>query len=169
MKAFIVILMASALMLGVLATASIGEESPQTFGIRFWEALANADVQAMERCYAPQVRLLAGSELLKKEWGINPDGDRAKDLDLRREDLLRGYKAMIGKIGPEKWKGVFSKVAKEKVSYTIAEQDDEMFRGVRKRDVVMKIATGPGDDALAFVLRPNSDKSWSVVMEATDY
>jgi len=141
----------------------------EQFGLRFWQALSQADFPAMQDCYAPEVTLLAGSELLKKEWGVNPDGERGRNLVLKKEALLTGYKALVAKVGAEKWKGVFSKVGGDKISFVVAEKDGQAFAGVKKGDAVMKVATGPRDDALSFVLRPNDKGAWSVVMEATDY
>lgn len=158
-------LLAVALLLGVSGVQASHEE----FGLRFWKTLSTADLPAMERCYSPQVTLLAGSELLKKEWGLNPGGNRNQDLPLTRETLMAGYKLMIGKIGAEKWRSAFSKVGRDKISFVVAEKDRQRFKGVRQGDVLMKVATGPGDDALLFVLSQTTDKTWSVRMEATDY
>jgi len=162
-------LMACALTFGVATAFGASEETYEAFGMRFWKALSQADFQALETCYAPEVTLLAGSELLKKEWGINPGGDRGKDLQLKRADLLAGYKTMVAKIGIEKWKEALSKIGKDKVSFAAAEKDDQFYKGVRKGDIRMKVAAGPGDDALFFVLSQNADKAWCVRMERTDY
>jgi len=153
----------------LLLTNAVNAETHEEFGLRFWKALSGADLKAMESCYAPQVTLLAGSELLKKDWGINADGNRGKDLTLPREVLLKGYEALLAKIGIEKWKNIFGKLGREKIMFAMANKDGQTFKAVRRGDVLMKVATGPGDDALVFVLAQAADKSWSVRLEATDY
>jgi hypothetical protein len=159
------------LMLAVTtATASRAEsESGQQAGLRFWKYLSGGDLAKAEGLYTPEVTLLAGSELLKAEWGINPGGERGKDLVLKREDLLKGYRAMVAKIGAEKWKAAFAKIDEDKIGFRSIEKEEEGFKGTKKGDVLMKIATGPGDDALSFVLRRSADGNWRVAMEQTDY
>lgn len=135
----------------------------------FWAALAKADLDAAKGFYAPKVLLKAGSELLKPQWGIPGAGDRGKDLRLERDLLIAGYRRMIETIGKDKWTGIFSKIEADKISFTVCEKADRPFSGVRRGDLVMKVATGPGDDALLFVLRRGDKGRWLVVAEATDY
>lgn len=161
---------ASLMLVAGAATESWAEgETHQQFGVRFWKALSGGDLATVQELYAPEVTLLAGSELLKKEWGVNPDGERGKDIVLKRAELLKGYRAMVAKIGAEKWKAVFSKLDDDRIAFQVIEKDDQVFKGARKGDVVMKIATGPEDDALSFVLRRSAEGNWLVAMEQADY
>lgn len=136
---------------------------------KFSTALAKADLNAAKEFYAPKVLLKAGSELLKPQWEIPGAADRGKDLLVERGQLIAGYRRMIERIGKDKWIGIFSKIDARKISFTVCEKADRPFAGVRKGDLVMKVATGPGDDALRFVLRPDDKGRWLVVAEATDY
>ena len=163
-----IVAMLVALMGGLAADASAGD-APDEFGIRFWKAVSEADTEKMATGYSPQVTLVAGSELLKKEWGLNPGGDRGKDLQVKREDLVVGYRAMIAKVGVEKWKGIFSNIGRNRISFAAAQEADQVLKGVRRGDVLMRVATGPGDDTLTFVLSRKADTTWCVRMEATDY
>ena len=148
-------------------------EGAQAGGIahakEFWTALAKADLDAAKEFYAPKVLLKAGSELLKPQWEIPGGGDHSKDLLVERGQLIAGYRRMIEKIGRDKWTGIFSKIDARKIGFSVCEKPDRPFSGVRKGDLVMKVATGPGDDALRFVLRPDDKGRWRVVAEATDY
>lgn len=135
----------------------------------FWAALAKADLNAAKEFYAPKVLLKAGSELLKPQWEIPGAADRSKDLLLERDHLIAGYRRMIEKIGRDRWTGIFSKIDARKIGFSVCEKADRPFSGVRRGDLVMKVATGPGDDAVRFVLRPDNKGRWLVVAEATDY
>jgi hypothetical protein len=159
--------LSAAALLVLSPAAGLAEEPYETAGRKFWKGLAEADFAVMEAGYAPEVTLLAGSELLKKQWGINPSGDRSKNLAVKREVLLKGYHSLLdGRT--EKWKEIMSKIGKDKITFQTVDKDDKPIPGVRTGDVLMKVATGPGDDVLAFILR-RSDKEWLVAMEATDY
>ncbi len=136
----------------------------------FWAALAKADWQAMQAFYAPKVLLKAGSEMLKPQWGVVPGtGDRGQDLLVERGRLMAGYRRMIEQIGKDKWTGIFSQIDARKISFVVCEKADQLLSGVRRGDLVMKVATGPGDDALLFVLRPDQQGRWLIVAEATDH
>ena len=158
-----------ALSMGFLVACAAAGETPEELGMRFWKTVSDADTESMLACYTPQVTLAAGSELLKKQWGLNPGGDRGKDLQVKREDLVAGYKTLFAKVGVEKWKGNFAKVGTNRITFVAAQTDDHILKGVRKGEVLMRVATGPGDDTLTFVLSKKADATWSVRMEATDY
>lgn len=161
--------LAFGVMMNSVHAREAANETHRGFGIRFWKAVSHANTRAMAACYAPEVTLLAGSELLKKQWGLNPDGDRGRDVRVKRADLISGYETMIEKIGKDRWESIFTKIGNDKVSFVVAQANDQGFKGVKKGDVLMKVATGPGDDALTFVLSQNANKTWTVRMEATDY
>jgi hypothetical protein len=144
-------------------------ENYEKFGLRFWKALSQADLQNLAKFYALEITLLPGTEFLKKEYGINADGDRDKNLVLKKDDLMMAYKAMIKKVGTEKWKNLFSKIDNDKISFTKTEKDNQFFDGVKKDDIVMDVAVGEGTDKLSFVFRKGDDGNWAVVMEDTDY
>ena len=50
-----------------------------TAGKDFWKVFVQADMAALKEQYADEIGLKAGSEFLKKEWGINDSDDRTKD------------------------------------------------------------------------------------------
>ena len=135
----------------------------------FWLAVAKGDTDAMQAFYAPKVLLKAGSELLKPQWELAEDVDRSKDLLVDRDRLLRGYSAMIDKIGKDAWTRVFGRIPKESVRVATADRDDHPLAGVQRGDTILKIATGTGDDVLLFVFRKDSGGNLYVHLEATDY
>jgi hypothetical protein len=154
----------------LLATAASAQpESAQRTLARFWQALTAGDAERMADFYAAEVTLVAGSELLKKEWGLNPAGDRSQDRKVKRADLVKGYQAMIAKAGVNKWRQALGKTPSAKVTTAVAQADDEGFKGVKKGDAILRAATGPGDDVLLFVFREDGAGIWFLVMEATDY
>ena len=160
---------AAAVLLAGSAAADPGEREAAAAAKRFWAALAAADFEKLPSCYAPEVLLLAGSELLKPEWEVHPEADRSKDLRLSREQLIAGYRKLIGRVGTERWTGLFTKLDPEKISFRRVGPDEEEPAGVLPGDLVMTVATGPGDDRLTFVLRRNEEGRWLVVAEQTDY
>ena len=111
----------------------------------------------------------AGSELLKQRWGLTKDADRSKDLLVSRDDLLRGYGRMIDGIGKEKWSQVFTRIEKDKTTVSTAGKDDQPFAGVKRGDTKLRVAAGPGDDTLHFILRRKNDGKLRVHLEPTDY
>ena len=135
----------------------------------FWKTLAKGDTEALNSFYAPKVVLKAGSELLKQRWGLSKDADRSKGLLVSREDLLRGYDRMIDSIGKEKWSQVFTRIEMDKIHVSAAGKDDQPVAGVKRGDTILKVATGPGDDTLHFILRRDKDGKLLVHLEATDY
>ncbi len=144
-------------------------ETAEAFGLRFWRTLAAADTKAMKKFYAQRVTMLPGCELLKKEWGINPGGNRGISLEIDRDKLLDAYDRMIGRLGSGKWIKALGNIGKDKITFTAIVREDQVLKGLRKGDVLLRVKTGPGDDTLGFVLRRAADKKWAVAMEATDY
>ena len=63
---------------------------------------------------------------------------------------------------------MFGRIAAEQITTVAAEELDKPFTGVRPNDTVLKVAAGPGDDRMVFVLRPDQNGRWQVVAEATD-
>jgi len=126
----------------------------------FWKVFVQADVAALKEQYSDEVVLKAGSEFLKKEWGINESDDRSKDKKVSRDDLMKAYSAMLAKIGTEKWKKVFGDIAEDKIT----------TRTLENKHVVLTVRTGPGNDQIEFELGLNKEKTkWLVVSEMTDY
>lgn len=155
-----------------LATISRGAEidpAGQKSAREFWAAVAKPDTEQMARFYAPKVLLKAGSELLKREWGVNPEGDRDKDLLLDRDRLLEGYRRMIEKVTAAKWSRVFSKIQPDAISITAVQTADRPLTGARQGDLLLKVVIGKGGDALMFLFRCNDQGQWQVVAEQTDY
>jgi hypothetical protein len=151
------------------AAASAQPESAQRTMSRFWQALTAGDTDRMADFYAAEVTLMAGSELLKKDWGLNSGDDRGKDLKVKRGDLIKAYQAIIAKTGVDKWRLALGKTPRDKVTTAVAKADDEGFKGVRKGDAILRAATGPGDDVLLFIFREDGVGIWFLVIEATDY
>ena len=92
----------------------------------------------MKTYYASKVLLKAGSELLKKEWGLK-GADRSKDLLVGRDELIHGYERLIGKVGREKWAAIFGKVSEDSLTTEIAVQANTPFEGIRKGDLIFKV------------------------------
>jgi hypothetical protein len=73
---------------------------------------------------------------------------------------MKGYKALITKVGVEKWRGIFGAIKKDKISTKVR----------KDKSVVLTVKTGSGDDYLEFELAPNkAGTRWQVVSEYTDY
>jgi hypothetical protein len=159
----------AAVLLAGSAAADPGEWEGAEAAKRFWAALAAADFEKLPSCYTPEVLLMAGSELLKPEWEVHPEADRSKDLRLSREQLIAGYHKLIGRVGQQRWTGLFTKIDPEKISFRRVGPDEKSPAGVVPGDLMMTVATGPGDDRLTFVLRRNEEGRWLVVAERTDY
>ena len=156
----------------MLAATLTAADAHQREGVErakeFWAAVAAADTDVMRQCYAENVVLRAGCELLKPQWGLPGGGDRQKELSLDRDELVAGYGRMIEQIGRERWAAIFTKIDPEKISLRFAESADKK-RGIESGDLTMTVVTGPGDDELVFFLRHDTKAGWQVVAEATDY
>jgi len=138
-------------------------------GLDFWKALADADIEAMERFYATEVILTAGSELLKEKWGINPTKTRKTNLKLSRENLMQGYRKMIAPERVKKWKAVFSSIDTTKIIFQSAKQYKKYFENLKDEDIAMIVPTNVGDDRLFFIFSKTQDNTWLITHEATDY
>ena len=131
-----------------------------TAGKDFWKVFVQADMAALKEQYADEIGLKAGSEFLKKEWGINDSDARTKEKKVSRDDLMKAYAAMLAKIGTEKWKKAFGDITEDKIT----------IKTLENKHVVLTVRTGPGDDQIDFELGLNKDKAkWLVVSEMTDY
>jgi hypothetical protein len=131
----------------------------------FLKALAAADMEGMEGAYADNVILMAGSEMLKADWGLAPEGSRDKDQAIGRDKLIGAYRALIGKVGKEKWQNALAKVD-PKMVLTSPVQEDEPS-GIRKGD--LRVDAPLGNTGLTFWLRRDASGKWLVVAERTDY
>lgn len=163
-------LVAAACALASLSDDAMADEPADMARARqFWKTLAKGDTDALKTFYAPKIVLKAGSELLKPRWGLTKQADRSKDLLVDRDDLLRGYGRMINGIGKEKWSQVFARIKKDKIHVSTAGKNDQPFAGIKLGDTILKVATGPGDDTLCFILRKDKDGKLRVHLESTDY
>jgi deoxyribose-phosphate aldolase len=150
---------AATLLLLAFAGASPASEA-ETAARDFWKVFVQGDIAKLQDRYAEEVVLKAGSEFLKKEWGLNESGDRDKDKTVARADLMKAYSKMLDKIGKEKWAKVFGGVPDDKITAKVLEN----------KHVLLIVKTGPGDDQLEYELAPNKDQTrWLVVSERTDY
>lgn len=137
----------------------------------FLTTLKKGDAKGLKGFYAPKVLVKGGSELLKAQWGLNPGGDRSKDLEVERDKLLEGYAKLFAQVG-NKWSDVWARILKEeagRVTFSKAMKDDEPFGGVKKDDVVVRVSTGVGDDTFHYVLRADAQGQWWIVVESADY
>jgi len=150
------------------ANEIIDEKVKQT-GVAFWKALADADIEAMKNFYAPEIILIAGSELLKEKWGINPTKTRNTNLKLSKESLMQGYRKMIAPERVEKWKTVFSSIDTAKIIFQSAKQYKKHFENLKDEDIAMIVPTNVGDDRLYFIFSKKQDNTWLITHEATDY
>ena len=137
---------------------------------KLWESIANADLIELDNFYADEVLLLAGSELLKSKWELNNDGDKSKDLLLKKIELINGYKKMIN-TDKERWVNIFSEDGFT-ISFSSVEESGffQSREEIKETDTIMKVRKehSGGSDTLIFVLRP-TNKGVKVVMELTDY
>jgi hypothetical protein len=136
----------------------------------FLTVLGKGDTKELKEYYAPKVLVKAGSELLRVQWGLNPDGDPKKDLELDRDKLLSGYRSLIAKAG-NKWTEAWARVLKEesRITFSKAKEADAPFGGVKKGDLLVKVVPGKSDDTFYYVLRPDAKGQWWVVVEGADY
>ena len=159
----------ASLMVAALLSLAQPEDAGLDAAQRFWKAMGAAEAEKLSDFYASRVVLKAGSELLKPEWQLVPAGRRDQDQSVERDALLKGYRRLFDKAGKDRWTSVFAKIRPDKIAILKAAKADEFLRGVRAGVVLLKVATGPGDDALIYVLRAGDDGRWRVTLEATDY
>ena len=133
---------------------------------KFWAALAAGDAAAMKAFYAEKVAVKAGSELLKKEYALDENADRGKDLTVDREKLIAAYARMIGQDRKD-WTDALGRF---RTQFVAATQEGNPFNPVRSGDLVL-MASDPGgrDDKVVFVFRQNEKGQWLVVAERADY
>lgn len=126
----------------------------------------------LESSLAEEIILLPGHEYLKKDYGINPSGDRSKQMKVSREKLIdldqTGWEALPDskkqKIPDMLQKSVYTFVV---ASGELAEAGGRMKLPTRSGDVVMKVQPKPTGDFLLYVLQ-RLDGQWKVVMDYTD-
>jgi hypothetical protein len=139
---------------------AVSASEPSTAAKNFWKVFVQGDIAALQDQYAAEVVLKAGSEFLKKEWGINESGEREKDKTVTKPDLMKAYSSMLSKIGKDKWRNLFGAIPEDKMT----------TKTLENRHVVLTVKTGSGDDQIEFELAPNKDQTrWQVVSERTDY
>jgi hypothetical protein len=150
----------TAAVLSLALSGALSASEPVAAAKDFWKVFAQGTIEKIQEQYAEEVVLRAGSEFLKKEWGINESGERSQDRKVARADLMKAYTAMLTKVGKEKWTKTFGSIPDDKLTTRILEN----------KHVVLKVKTGPGDDRLEYELALNKDQTrWLVVAEATDY
>jgi hypothetical protein len=145
------------------ATAPSGEDA-RKIGKEFIADLAKADTDALGKHYAQGVAVLAGSELLKPEWGLDPDGDRSTALAVSRDDLMKAYGRLIAKSG-KRWKKMFADLAEESMSTEFAAADK--LPVTQRGDLLLTVKIG--SDSLLYIFRQQASGKWEVVAERTDY
>lgn len=125
----------------------------------FWDDLSHARVDALAGRYAPEVKVLAGSEVLKPEWGLVKE--RGRDAVVGREALVAAYGRMIDKIGAGRWTQAFASLPAEGQGLDLEDRGGNLV-------VCVLIKTGKGDDRFLFWLR-ETDEGWRVFEEEADY
>jgi hypothetical protein len=157
-----------AVVIGCAGTARADEATSTEIAQSFWAAFLDADVARMGKHYAPHVKLKAGSELLKAEYGLNRSGDLGKDLIVDRRELQRGYDLMFKRVGREKWIASSQKLRDVKVTYISAADANKyfaLFQAVAG-ELLVQVHTEP--DPLFFLMRQDKQGRWSIVAEAFD-
>jgi hypothetical protein len=140
--------------------AALPASEPDTAAKDFWNVFVKGDLTELERHYANEILLKAGSEFLKPAWGIAKSGDRAKGKRVARPDLMKAYRSMLTKLGKEKWQTIFGSIKGDKINTKV----------LKNKHVLLTVKTGPGDDYLEFELALNKEQTrWLVVSEYTDY
>jgi hypothetical protein len=126
----------------------------------------------LESSLAEEIILLPGHEYLKKEYGINPSGDRDKQMKVSRGKLI-DLDQTVWKALPDAKKQKIADML-EKSVYTFVAASGELTDAggrlklpTRSGDVVMKVQPKPTGDFLLYVLR-RLDGQWKVVMDYTD-
>jgi hypothetical protein len=136
----------------------------------FLSALARADTNALNDFYADKVVVLARSELLHPQWGLNPRKDKNKDLAVERAKLIGAYEALIGKIGEARWVKHWAGIDLNlRAGLTIAKAADQPAAGIKKGDLVVTLRPGKADDQYIYILRPDKKRVWRVIIEGADY
>jgi hypothetical protein len=128
--------------------------------------------EILESSLAEEIILLPGHEFLKKEYGINPSGDRRKQATVSRGKLIdldqTAWKALPDakkqKIPDMLEKSVYTFVV---AAGELADAGGRLKLPTRPGDVVMKVQPKPTGDFLLYVLR-RLDGQWKVVMDYTD-
>ena len=128
----------------------------------FWATLAKGNYKGLKKFYADKVILRAGSELLKDTYGLNPSGDRTKDLSVDRDAVISGYKIMIESVGTDRWNAELEKIKPDELQ--IAEKANKAGWPDDKGDLLtLKV------DALIFAFAKDEDGNWRIVAELSDY
>ncbi len=139
-------------------------------GLTFWRALANLETNKMKSFYSSEVILIAGSELLRKKYGINPSGNRKNHFKLSKEQIIKGYENMINDIDSNKWKIAFSKINLDKIIFQSAREYEKHFGELKTDDMMMIVSyPAPSDEKLYFIFSKKQDNTWLITHEATDY
>lgn len=139
----------------------------------FIKAMATGDPGQIMDFYDDSVVLMAGSELLKPEWGLAKS--RVKDAEVSKARLAGAVKQLIDGAGVPKWCSLWKAVKKDRTTVVKATQADQRvgantFRGVQPGDSLLVVQLSPGmDDKLAWAFRKNANGEWRIVREWTDY
>jgi hypothetical protein len=127
---------------------------------------------ALESSLAEEIILLSGHEYLKKEYGINPSGDRRKQVTVSREKLIDLDQTAWKALPDAKKQKIPDMLEKSVYTFVVAsgeftDADGRLKLPTRSGDVVMKVQPKPTGDFLLYVLR-RLDGQWKIVMDYTD-
>lgn len=148
------------LALCVFIPACISAREPITAANEFWAVFVKGDATELEKQYADEILLKAGSEFLKPQWEINNTDDYDYDKKVAKADLMEVYKLFLTRVGKERWQRIIGSIKKDKISTKI----------LKNNHVLLTVMAGPGDDYFEFELAFNKDQErWLVVSEYTDY
>ena len=150
-------------------------------GMDFVSAKFSADRESLIRALAPEVLLLGGHEYLKKEYGLNPTGDRRRPVEVTRGILADLDVKVYSTFPPDKKAKIKRLLAQSDYTFVISKRDGMKLNPwepedtertalslpTKKGDVVMIVLPEPKGDYLLYVMR-KVEGAWKVVMDYTD-
>ena len=178
--------LASLLALCLAGTSGLAQQpAPKTdyqqIGKRYVSAKFGADRKSLIKTLAPEVLLLGGHEYLKKEYGLNPTGDRRKPIKVKRDILVDLDLKVYSTFSADEKQEIKQLLARSVYRFLIAERDGMKLNPwnpqdtekttlslpTKKGDVVMIVLPEPKGDYLLYVMR-KVDEAWKIVMDYTD-
>lgn len=150
-------------------------------GRRFVLAKFAADRESLVNAFAPDVLLLPNHEYLKPEYGLNPDGDRRKSINVKRDVIVDLDVKVYSTFPVEKKAKIKDALANCEYKFVITERvgttlnphelDDReqasLFIPTRQGDVVMIVLLKPKEEYCLYVMR-KIDGVWKIIMDYTD-
>jgi hypothetical protein len=141
------------------------------FGKAYVLAKFGGPKDILESSLAEEIILLPGHEYLKKDYGINPSGDRDKQMKVSRGKLI-DLDQTVWKALPDA-KKIPDMLDKSVYTFVVASGESTEFGGQMKLptlpgDVVMKVKPEQRDDNFMLYVLRRLNAEWKVVMDYTD-